>query len=136
MKPDFPEKDISKMSPEKAHDAWEDLVNINQSGLEKVKRSKRNKVYLDKAEGNQEKNPPLEGGPLEDALTLAKTPRDEWTKKHRKEAEEASNFLARTSAQFEQSEGEPLIDEEPKIHKDEMSLIRWGFDPDPSDGFP
>jgi len=136
MKPDFPDKDIEKMSPEKAHDAWEDLVNINQSGLEKVKSSKRNKVYLDKAEGNQEKNPPLKGGPLEDALTLAKTPRDEWTKKHRKEAEEASNFLARTSEQFEQSEGEPLIDDEPKIHKDEMSLIRWGFDPDPSDGFP
>jgi len=124
------------MSPEEAHDAWEDLVNINQSGLEKVKRSKRNKEYLDKAEGNQEENPPLEGGPLEDALTLAKTPRDEWTKKHRKEAEEASNFLARTFPQFEQSEGESLIDDEPKIHKDEMSLIRWGFDPDPSDGFP
>jgi len=136
MKPDFPEKDIEEMSPEEAHDAWEDLVNINQSGLEKVKRSKRNKEYLDKAEGNQEENPPLEGGPLEDALTLAKTPRDEWTKKHRKEAEEASNFLARTFPQFEQSEGESLIDDEPKIHKDEMSLIRWGFDPDPSDGFP
>jgi len=136
MKPDFPEKDMEKMSPQEAQDYWEELVNINQSGLEKVKKSKRNKIYLDKAEGNQEKNPPLEGGPLEDALTLAKTPRDEWTKKHRKEAEEASNFLARTSAQFEQSEGEPLIDEEPKIHKDEMSLIRWGFDPDPSDGFP
>jgi hypothetical protein len=46
------------------------------------------------------------------------------------------NFFSRTLAQFEQSEGEALIaDEPPKIHKDELSLMRWGVDPAPGDKF-
>jgi len=101
-----------------------------------LKKSKRNKEYLDKAEGNQEENPPLEGGPLDDAINLAQTPRGEWTRKHREEAEEARNFLARSFPQFGQDEGEPLVDSEPRVHKGEMQLLRWGFDPAPGDGFP
>jgi hypothetical protein len=133
----LPEIDVKKTSPEEAHDRWEDITNLQEDTLRDVKDSKRNDIYLEKAEGNQEgNNPPLEGGPLEDAITLASTPRSEWTRDHVKEAEEARNFLARTKPQFEQSEGEPLMPEGPKIHKDEMSLIRWGFDPDTTDSFP
>jgi hypothetical protein len=100
-------------------------------------RTASNEVYLEKAEGNQTENPPIAGGPLEDAIHLASTPRDEWGADERAEAEEALNFGARTFAQFDQDEGEPLLpDEEPRIHKDEISLQRWGFDPKPGDDFP
>jgi len=132
-------KDIEEMRPERAHDAWEEMTNLDREELKQLRKSKRNKIYLDKAEGNQEKdeNPPIPGGPLEDAITLAETPRDQWGPDERAEAEEARNFLARTFPQFEQNEGEPLIeDKEPKVHKDEISLMRWGFDPNPKDRFP
>jgi hypothetical protein len=130
-------QDIGSMDPAQAHDAWEEMTNLDTQGLKDLKQSKRNQIYLDKAKGNQtEDNPPLKGGPLEDALTLAQTPRGEWTRKHREEAEEARNFLARSFPQFQQSEGEALVEEKPKIHKGEISLMRWGFDPAPEDGFP
>jgi hypothetical protein len=131
------QQDIGSMEPESAHDAWEEMTNLDAPALKEVKDSKRNKEYLKEAEGNQtQDNPPLPGGPLQDAITLAETPRDEWTEEHVEEAEEARNFLARSVPQFEQSEGDPLVQEDPKIHKGEMSLIRWGFDPAPRDDFP
>jgi len=106
--------------------------------LRKVKHSERNAAYLDAAEGNQgDDDPPIPGGPLDDAIHLAETPRDEWGDDEVAEAAEAENLLARTTAQFEQDEGDPLLpDESPRIHKDEMSLIRWGYDPAPGDRFP
>jgi len=130
-------QDIGSMDPADAHDAWEQMTNLDAPELKELKKSKRNKEYLDKAEGNQEENSPLEGGPLDDAITLAQTPRGEWTRKHREEAEEARNFLARSFPQFGQDEGEPLVeDSKPRVHKGEMQLLRWGFDPAPGDGFP
>lgn len=130
--------DFEEMSPAQAHDAWTEMTNLSASELREVKNSERNERYLDRASGNQgSDDPPIPGGPLSDAITLATTPRNQWTEDHRAEAAEARNFLARTSAQFDDSEGEPLIeDKPPKVHKDEMSLIRWGFDPNPDDGFP
>jgi len=131
------ESDTETLSPSEAHDRWEDVVNLDADELRDVQESERNAVYLNRAEGNQEEDPPLEGGPLADAITLAETPADEWTDKHREEADEAINFLSRWRADFDQSEGEPLLeDEKPRIHKDEISGIRWGFDPDPDDEFP
>jgi hypothetical protein len=113
------------------------VTNLQADDLERLEDSRRNELYLEQAEGNQtQDNPPLPGGPLADAQTLAATPRDEWTKDHRAEAEEAINFLSRTMPQFEQSEGEPLIeDKSPKVHKDELSIMRWGVDPKPEDDF-
>jgi len=131
------ETDTEQLSPAQAHDRWEDVTNLDTPELERLEDSRRNELYLDAAEGNQDAdNPPIPGGPLADAQHLASTPRDEWGADERAEAEEALNFLSRTMPQFEQSEGEPLIeDESPKIHKDELSIMRWGVDPKPSDDF-
>jgi len=131
------ETDTEKLSPAQAHDRWEDVTNLDTPELERLEDSRRNELYLDAAEGNQgDDNPPIPGGPLDDAQHLASTPRDEWGPDERAEAEEALNFLSRTLPQFEQSEGEPLIeDEPPKIHKDELSIMRWGVDPNPEDDF-
>jgi hypothetical protein len=132
------QKDIEEMSPARAHDAWSEMTNLGLSELREVRDSERNERYLDRAEGNQDgDNPPIPGGPLSDAITLAETPRDEWTEDHRAEADEARNFLARTFPQYEGDQGTALIeDESPRVHKNEMSLMRWGFDPEPGDGFP
>jgi|APHM01.1.fsa_nt_gi hypothetical protein len=132
------EKDIEDMSPARAHDAWEEMTNLDAPELRDLRDSERNERYLDMAEGNQtDDNPPIPGGPLSDALELATTPRDEWTKDHRAEADEARNFLARTFPQYEEDQGSALIeDEDPRVHPNEISLQRWAFDPEPGDGFP
>jgi|APHM01.1.fsa_nt_gi hypothetical protein len=130
------ETDTEELSPAAAHDRWTSVVNLDEEELREVQDSERNAIYLERAEGNQEEDPPIPGGPLDDAIHLASTPADEWGPDERAEADEAINFLSRWRADFDQSEGEPLLpDEEPRIHKDEMSGIRWGFDPS-DDGFP
>jgi|APHM01.1.fsa_nt_gi hypothetical protein len=131
-------KDIEEMSPARAHDAWSEMTNLGLSELREVRDSERNDRYLDRADGNQDSdNPPIPGGPLSDAITLAETPRDEWTEKHRKEADEARNFLARTFPQYEPDQGTALIeDESPRVHKNEMSLLRGASTPNPTTSSP
>jgi len=132
------ETDTEELSPAEAHDRWEGVTNLQADELRAVRESERNEVYLDRAEGNQgDDDPPIPGGPLDDAIHLASTPRDEWGADERAEAEQAINFLSRWRADFDQSDGDALLpDEAPRVHKDEMSGIRWGFDAAPEDEFP
>ena len=132
------DQDIEQLSPQQAHDRWESVTNLQADDLRAVKDSKRNDIYLRRAEGNQgDDDPPIAGGPLDDAIHLATTPRDEWGADERAEADEAINFLSRTLPQFDDDEGDALRpDTEPRIHKDELSLMRWGVDPKPGDGYP
>jgi len=132
------ETDTSELTPGEAHDRWEDVTNLQADDLQRLEDSKRNEVYLERAEGNQgADDPPIPGGPLADAQHLADTPREAWGADERAEAEEAMNFLSRTLATFGQDEGEPLLpDEAPRIHKDEASIGRWGVDVAPDDGWP
>jgi len=132
------ETDTEALSPAEAHDRWESVTNLDAPALRRLQNSERNDIYLDRAEGNQgDDDPPIPGGPLDDAIHLATTPRDEWGADERAEADEAINFLSRWRADFEQSDGEPLRpDASPRIHKDEIAGMRWGFDPAPEDEFP
>jgi len=132
------ERDTEALPPAEAHDRWERVTNLDADGLRDLKASERNEVYLGRAEGNQgDDDPPIPGGPLDDALHLATTPRDEWGHEERAEADEAINFLSRWRADFEQDAGSPLLPEEsPRVHKDEIAGMRWGFDPAPGDEFP
>jgi hypothetical protein len=132
------ETDTEQVSPQTAHDRWETVTNLQADDLRQLQDSERNQRYLEQAEGNQgDDNPPIAGGPLSDALHLATTDRDEWGSDERAEAEEAFNFLSRTLPQFDEDEGEPLIPgEDPRVHKDELSIMRWGVDPKPEDEFP
>lgn len=138
MKPqtDF-ETDTEELTPGQAHDRWEGVTNLQADDLRRLKDSERNDIYLERADKNEEGGGALPGGPLEDAISLAETPREEWTEDHRAEAEEAINFLSRWRADFDQDAGEPLRpDVEPRVHKDELAGMRWGFDPAPEDGWP
>jgi len=132
------ETDTEELSPAEAHDRWESVTNIDADALRRLQNSERNDIYLGRAEGNQgEDDPPIPGGPLEDAIQLATTPRDEWGPDERAEADEAINFLSRWRADFDQDAGEALLPEEPpRVHKDEIAGMRWGFDPTPEDEFP
>lgn len=132
------ETDTEELTPQEAHDRWESVTNLDAPELRDLKESQRNEIYLERAsDGRETSDPPIEGGPLSDALHLATTPPEDWTPDERAEADEAINYGARTFPQFEQSEGEPLIeDEEPRIHDGEIALQRWAFDPDPTDDFP
>jgi hypothetical protein len=132
------ETDTEQLSPAEAHDRWERVTNLDADGLRDLKASERNDTYLNRAEGNQgSDDPPIPGGPLDDAIHLATTPRDEWGSEERAEADEAINFLSRWRADFEQNAGAALLpDESPRIHKDEIAGMRWGFDPAPGDEFP
>jgi len=60
--------DIDEKSPQEAHDAWTEMTNLDADELREVKQSKRNDIYLDRAEGNQGDDPPIAGGPLDDAI--------------------------------------------------------------------
>jgi len=130
------ETDTEKLSPQQAHDRWESVTNLQADELRELQDSKRNEVYLDRAEGNEETDPPVPGGPLEDAITMATTPRSQWDADLRKEADEAINYGSRTFPQFEREDGKALLpDQEPRVTKGEIALERWGFEPH-EDDFP
>jgi hypothetical protein len=130
---------MAKHEDDSILDQWQQETNMSTSDLLEVRESKRNELYLEEASGNESTDGPIEGGPLSDSIAISRavSGEREVTDDIREEAREAVNFHARTKPQFDQSEGEALIpDEDPKIHKDEMSLLRWAFDPDPDDEFP
>jgi hypothetical protein len=131
------ETDTEQLTPPEAHDRFEKVTNLDAPELRDLRASKRNEVYLDKASGNQDDdNPPIPGGPLEDAIHLATTPRSEYGPDERAEVDELVNYGKRTFPQFEKSEGEALLpDQEPRVTKGEIALERWGFEPH-EDNFP
>jgi hypothetical protein len=131
------ETDTEELTPAEAHDRFEKVTNLDAPELRDLQASKRNEVYLEKASGNQDDdNPPIPGGPLEDAIHLATTPRSEYGPDERAEVAELVNYGKRTFPQFEKSEGEALLpDQEPRVTKGEIALERWGFEPH-EDDFP
>jgi hypothetical protein len=127
------------MADKSIRERWQDETNMSTDQLMDLQESRRNELYLERASGNESGDKPLPGGPLEDAIAISKAVDGDraFDEDVKAEAEEALNFFARTKPQFDQSEGEPLLeDEDPRIHKGEISLMRWGFDPDPDDEFP
>jgi len=132
---DFP--DVSEQSPQEAHDAWESATDLDAAELRDLRGDPFHDAYLETAENNQgDDNPPIAGGPLDDAIHLATTPRDEWGPEERAEADEALNWAERHGTQFSPDEGEDLLpDKEPYVNPREVAAARWGFDFD-SDGWP
>jgi len=132
------DQDIETLTPQQAHDRWESVTNLQADELRDLKQSRRNEIYLERSsDGRETSDPPIKGGALEDAIHLATTPREDWGPDERAEADEGINYGARTLPQFDDDEGEPLIEgEDPRVHNGEIALQRWGFDPKPGDGFP
>jgi len=130
--------DTSDLSPGQAHDRWEDLTNLQADDLRGLKQGKRYDRYLDNSGGGKERDDgPIPGGPLDDAIHLASTPRDEWGADEKAEAREAINYAKRTVPQFGADEGDAILpDKEPDIHRGEMALATWGLDMAPDDSWP
>lgn len=129
-----------ELTPGQMHDRWEGMTNMQADDLRRLEESERYGLYLEDSgpdSGVERDDPPIPGGPLDDAIHLATTPRDEWGADEKEEAIEAENFLKRTVPQFDQDEGEALLpDEPPRIHRGEIALMRWASDPDKDDGWP
>jgi len=121
--------------PEEWHDKWEDATDLDAPELRDLRDDPVHDAYLDAAEGTQgDDNPPIEGGPLDDAIHLAETPADEWGIEEAKEAEEALNWEARHGAQFDPEAGEDLVEGDGiRTNKREVAAARWGFDFDTDD---
>jgi len=124
-----------KMPPERVHDIWTAETNLSAAELRAVREDPRNDAYLEaSSDGRETSDPPIDGGPLDDAIHLAETPADEWGADEVAEAEEALNFKKRTLPQFGADEGEGLLPEKgPDFHTGEWALVRWGFAPEEED---
>lgn len=130
---DTPTKDLT---PGQAHDRWESVTNMDEAELRGLKYDPEHEAYLEAASGRQKSDPPIPGGPLDDAIHLASTPRDEWGADEREEAADTIAFGARHIKQFDPDEGEDLIDGPPRVHKREVALARWAFDMEDGDDWP
>ena len=124
-----------EMDPQRVHDIWTAETNLSAAELRAVREDPRNDAYLEAAsDGREESDPPIPGGPLDDAIYLAETPADEWGADEVAEAEEALNYKKRTLPQFDADEGEALLPaEEPDFHTGEWALVRWGMAPEEDD---
>lgn len=132
------ETDIEELAPDDAHDRWEDATNLDAPELRGLKETPEHDEYLDAAsEQRQTNDPPIAGGPLDDAIHLAETPADEWGADEVAEAEEALNWASRHRPQYEKTEGEDLTPGDGvKTTKADVAAARWGFDWKPEDEWP
>lgn len=124
-------KDITDdTTPREAHDIWESKTDLQAGDLRDLRGDPVHDAYLDVAEGTQgDDDPPIPGGPLDDAIHLAETPADEWGTDELAEAEEALNWQARHKPQFEPDAGEDLVEgDDVRTNKREVAAARWGFD--------
>jgi len=133
------ETDTEQLTPGQAHDRWETATDLQLDDLQDLRETPEHDAYLetnsDQAQGDDD--PPIAGGPLNDAIHLAETPRDEWGADERAEADEALNWASRHGAQFDPDEGEDLTPGDgQKITKADVAGARWGFDFRPDDGWP
>jgi len=137
--PDLGPDDLDDLSPSEMHDVWEGATNLQADDLRELRDTPEHDRYLDEASDKRQSDddPPIPGGPLDDALHLATTPASEWGSDEAEEAEEALNWGARHRPQFDPDEGEDLTPGDgEKITKADVSAARWGFDWRDEDGWP
>jgi hypothetical protein len=133
------ERDIEELPAAEAQDRIEQITNMTPAEGEALLDSKRYEVYNEgEAESGQEiEDPPIPGGPTEDAIHLLETPASQWDDDEFAEADELENYAKRTVPQYESDEGDPLLpDEEPDVHRGEMALQTWLIDMEPEDSYP
>lgn len=133
------ETDTERVTPQQAHDRWESVTGLQMSDLEGLRDTAEHEAYLDNNSGQAQgdDNPPIAGGPLDDAIHLAETPRSEWGADERAEAEEAINWASRHLAQFDEGDGEDLTPGDgTKTTKADVAAARWAFDFRPDDNWP
>lgn len=125
------ETDTEDLTPGQAHDRWESVTNLQADELKRLEGLAEHEAYLDEASSQRQgvDDPPIPGGPLEDAVHLATTPRDEWGPDERAEADEAINWASRHGSQFDPAEGEDLTPGDGvKTTKADVAGWRWAFD--------
>lgn len=128
--PDDPPDD--ELTPTELHDRFEAATNLSPAAADRLVESEPFAIYGEEKSGGQ---PLME--PLDDYVRLKETPADEWRDvddgfNEVEEAEELLDYVDRTAAQG--ADGTELGDT--GHTKQELSLMTWGVDPFPEDGFP
>jgi hypothetical protein len=128
--PDDPPDD--ELAPSELHDRFEAATNLTLDAAERLVDSEPFEIYADEKSGGQ---PLME--PLDDYVRLKETPADEWRDvddgfNEVEQAEESLDYIDRTVPQG--ADGDELG--ETGHSKQELSLMTWGVDPVPEDGFP
>jgi hypothetical protein len=124
---DTPDEDLT---PKQIHDRWERATNLQAAQLRDLRDTREHDAYLEQAsDGREESDGPIPGGPLDDAIHLAETPRTEWGADEKVEAREALNYARRHVPQYAKSDGEDLTPGDGvKTTKADVAHARWGFD--------
>ena len=117
------------VNPDDVFEAFNDRVNMTVGELEAWKDSDNFDVYADQKSGGEDITTPVN-----DAIRLLETPKDEWGDKDDgfNEVEEANQLLSFTSRMQGVESGDPMPNTDPKLSKRDASLINWAFDPNPN----
>jgi len=108
---------------DKVYDEFKDNTNMTADELEAWKDSDQFDAYEDVKSGGEDINEPVN-----DAIDLLETPKDEWTSNDVDEAEQLNSFVSRMRGV---NSGDPIPGSDPDLSKRDASLINWGFDPNP-----
>ena len=119
--------------PRDVHDELDDMVNMTPGELEDLTETKNWDIYGEQKSGGEELDKPVD-----DMIRLLETPADEYEDaddgfNEVEEANQAISFLSRMKGV---EDGEPMPNSDPPMSKRDMSLMAWGFDPEPDDRFP
>jgi len=128
--PDDPPDD--ELTPGQLHDRIDEVTNLSADELRAFQESNYNQAY------NMTKSEAAQSGdePLEDAIRLLETPREEYRDvddgfNEVEEARELLDFQRRTQAQIaSQGLGSKFLTDAENMQKREAASIRWGIDPD------
>lgn len=127
--PEIPDPPFDQYSPEEIHDHVDDATNMTPGELRDWKDSDNFETYTDAKSGGQE---PEE--PIDDAIDLLETPRDEFDDELADEGRELLGFLSRSVSD---TQGTPMPGTGPEVSKDTAEDLSWGWDPLPdSSQFP
>jgi hypothetical protein len=107
----------------------DDVVNMTPAELRRLKDTEAFRTYARNKDAGQ---PATE--PVNDAIQVLEAPTSAFDPGDdvRREAEELLDYVERTTPQG--VSGQEIGDSD--ISRQEMSLLTWGVDPDPDDGFP
>jgi len=119
--------------PMKIHDELANATNMTPSELDDLTETKNWDIYGERKSGGEDLNEPVD-----DMIRLLETPASEYEDtddgfNEVEEANQALSFLARMKGV---EDGEPMPNSDPPMSKRDMSLLAWGYDPEPEDNFP
>ena len=120
-------------SPQDIHDELAQATNMTADELRDLKETENWDIYGERKSGGEDLNEPVD-----DMIRLLETPASQYEDKDDgfnevEEANQALDFLSRMKGV---EDGEDMPDSDPGMSKRDMSLLAWGYDPEPDDYWP